>query len=191
MLSSQTKDEVTGAAVARLKTVPLTVEGILGAEEETLAKLICPVGFYRKKASSLRRVAAILKEEHDSDIPNTLEGLTSLPGVGPKMAYLALQNAWGLNEGIGVDVHVHRISNRLGWLRTKSPEETRRSLEEWLPRETWAEINPLFVGFGQTVCLPVKPRCADCRLSQICPSSSARPASVAPPPKRRKPAAQT
>ena len=95
----------------------------------------------------------------------------ALPGVGPKMAYLCLSAAWGRTEGIGVDVHVHRITNLWGWQRTRTPEETRMALQAWLPRERWHEINRLLVGFGQTVCLPVGRRCGSCRLAErgLCP----------------------
>ena len=97
----------------------------------------------------------------------------SLPGVGPKMAYLCLSAAWGRTEGIGVDVHVHRITNLWGWHKTKVPEETRMALQAWLPKERWHEINHLLVGFGQTICLPVGRKCGDCTLSErgLCPSA--------------------
>lgn len=96
-----------------------------------------------------------------------------LPGVGPKMGYLCLSAAWGKTEGIGVDVHVHRITNLWGFHKTKNPEETRASLEAWLPRDRWHEINHLLVGFGQTVCLPVGRKCGECTLSEkgLCPSA--------------------
>lgn len=177
MLSSQTRDEVTAAAMRRLHASldPLTIETVLGREEDELAKIIYPVGFYRRKAKTLRQVAAILRDQYDSDVPRTLEELQKLPGIGPKMALLTLQTAWSLNMGIGVDVHVHRISNRLGWVRTQQPEKTRQALEEWLPSQLWPEINPLFVGFGQTVCLPVKPKCEGCLLKDVCPASTAKP----------------
>ncbi|PJF19851.1 Endonuclease III-like protein 1-like protein, partial [Paramicrosporidium saccamoebae] len=127
--------------------------------------------FYRRKATAIKRATQILKTSYDSDIPDSLEELQKLPGVGPKMACLVMQNAWGRNAGIGVDVHVHRICNRLGWVKTKTPEETRTDLEDWLPRELWTDINPLLVGFGQTVCLPVKPKCSDCLLNSTCPAA--------------------
>lgn len=176
MLSSQTRDEVTAAAMGRLHSQlnPLAIETVLNSKEDELAGLIRPVGFYRRKAKYVRQVAAILRDSHASDVPKSLEGLQSLPGVGPKMALLTLQHAWHMNVGIGVDVHVHRISNRLGWVHTRQPEETRRALEEWLPPRLWPEINPLLVGFGQTTCLPIGPRCVGCRLREICPASTAK-----------------
>jgi len=99
--------------------------------------------------------------------------LTSLPGVGPKMAYLCLSVAWGRDEGIGVDVHVHRITNLWGWNDTKQPEETRKALQSWLPRDRWHDINNLLVGFGQTICLPVGRKCGECKLADkgLCPSA--------------------
>jgi endonuclease-3 len=171
LLSSQTKDEVTAAAVRRLQKLPLTIDTILTTNEATLAQLICPVGFYRRKASSLLKVSTILKECYDSDIPKTVGELQKLPGIGPKMATLIMQNAWQQNVGIGVDVHVHRIANRLNWVKTTTPEATKRELEDWLPKHLWTEINPLLVGFGQTMCLPIRPKCYDCSLKDTCPSA--------------------
>ncbi|KAM9314960.1 endonuclease III-like protein 1 isoform 1-T1 [Pholidichthys leucotaenia] len=173
MLSSQTKDEVTSAAMQRLRAHGCTVENILTTDDETLGKLIYPVGFWRTKVKYLKLTSAMLQKEFGGDIPNTVEGLVRLPGVGPKMAHLAMDIAWDQVSGIGVDTHVHRISNRLGWLRklTKNPEDTRKALEEWLPRELWSEINWLLVGFGQQVCLPVNPLCSVCLNQHSCPSA--------------------
>lgn len=112
----------------------------------------------------IKAAAIILRDKFDGDVPNTIEGLTSLPGVGPKMGYLCLSAAWDLTEGIGVDVHVHRITNLWGWHKTTQPEATRLALQSWLPRDKWREINWLLVGFGQKVCLPVGRRCGDCEL---------------------------
>jgi endonuclease-3 len=112
----------------------------------------------------IKRTAEILRDEWNGDIPDSIQGLTSLPGVGPKMAYLCLSVAWNRTEGIGVDVHVHRITNMWGWNKTKNPEETRLALQSWLPHDRWREINSLLVGLGQSVCLPVGRRCGDCDL---------------------------
>ncbi|KAI8337835.1 DNA glycosylase [Choanephora cucurbitarum] len=174
MLSSQTKDTVTGATIAKLKREldgGLNLQSILKVEESTLDKLISSVGFHTRKASYIKRTAEILRDNYAGDIPDTIEGLVSLPGVGPKMGYLTLQVAWDKNIGIGVDVHVHRICNRLGWVETKTPEETRKNLQSWLPKENWKAINPMMVGYGQIVCLPRGPRCDICPVSQFCPSS--------------------
>ncbi|KAK0225080.1 DNA glycosylase [Armillaria nabsnona] len=178
MLSSQTKDEVTDAAVKQLRAAlggSISVQGIIDAEDSTIAEAIAKVGFWRRKTQYVKQTAIRLRDEFDSDVPKTVDELCSLPGVGPKMAFLALQIAWNLNHGIGVDVHVHRITNRLGWHKspTKNPEETRLNLQSWLPTELHPEINHLLVGFGQMVCLPVGPKCGECTLSLAgtCPSA--------------------
>ncbi|KAI0333122.1 DNA glycosylase [Cubamyces sp. BRFM 1775] len=177
MLSSQTKDEVTDAAVAKLREAvggSLSVDAILQADESAISEAICKVGFWRRKTQYIKQAAQKLHDEFDGDVPKTADELCSLPGVGPKMAFLALQVAWKINAGIGVDVHVHRITNRLGWHKppTKTPEETRLNLQSWLPVELHAEINHLLVGFGQTICSPVGPKCDHCELSDgSCPSA--------------------
>ncbi|KAI8090168.1 DNA glycosylase [Gilbertella persicaria] len=174
MLSSQTKDTVTSVAVAKLqKELPggLCLQSILNVDEAALDKMIAAVGFHTKKASYIKRTAEILRDQYAGDIPDTIEGLVDLPGVGPKMGYLTLQVAWDKNIGIGVDVHVHRICNRLGWVKTKTPEETRTNLQSWLPKDRWKKLNPIMVGYGQIVCLPRGPRCDICPISQYCPSS--------------------
>jgi len=178
MLSSQTKDAVTDAAVSNLREAvggTLSVDNIIAADEGAISEAIAKVGFWRRKTQYIKQAAAKLRAEFDSDVPKTVDELCSLPGVGPKMAFLALQVAWKINVGIGVDVHVHRITNRLGWHRkpTKTPEETRLNLQSWLPTELHPEINHLLVGFGQTVCLPVGPKCDQCELSDgRCPSAA-------------------
>ncbi|CAM4470455.1 unnamed protein product [Leuciscus chuanchicus] len=173
MLSSQTKDLVTAGAMQRLREHDLSVDAILNMDEGTLGKLIYPVGFWRTKVKYIKQATALIQQEFGGDIPDTVDGLMRLPGVGPKMAHLAMDIAWNQVSGIGVDTHVHRISNRLGWTRkeTKTPEETRRALEEWLPRDLWSEINWLLVGFGQQVCLPVGPLCSVCLNQHTCPAA--------------------
>ncbi|TDL18515.1 DNA glycosylase [Rickenella mellea] len=181
MLSSQTKDEVTSAAIAALKDAlggTISVDSIISAEETTISSAIAKVGFWRRKTQYIKQTAVKLRDEFDSDVPKTVDDLCSLPGVGPKMAFLALHSAWDLNVGIGVDVHVHRITNRLGWHKpaTKNPEETRLNLQSWLPKEYHREINHLLVGFGQTICIPVNPKCEQCSLSAagLCPSAKVK-----------------
>ncbi|RKP05665.1 DNA glycosylase [Thamnocephalis sphaerospora] len=190
MLSAQTRDQTTGQAMRQLRahfgqpgdaaaydSEDPRAAGELGdavATAEAIDACISKVGFHVRKAEFIRKAAGICAQQYDGDIPDTLEGLVALPGVGPKMAFLALQAAWGKNLGIGVDTHVHRISNRLGWVHTKQPEETRRALEAFLPMDRWAATNPMLVGFGQTTCLPQGPRCAQCPVHHRCPASSVR-----------------
>ncbi|XP_036135451.1 endonuclease III-like protein 1 isoform X1 [Molossus molossus] len=173
MLSSQTKDQVTAGAMQRLKARGLTVDSILQTDDSTLGTLIYPVGFWRNKVKYIKQTSAILQQNYDGDIPASVAELVALPGVGPKMAHLAMAVAWGTVSGIAVDTHVHRIANRLRWTKkvTKSPEETRAALEEWLPRDLWSEINGLLVGFGQQICLPVRPRCQACLNQALCPAA--------------------
>ncbi|KAG9236212.1 DNA glycosylase [Amylocarpus encephaloides] len=174
MLSSQTKDTTNAMAMARLqKELPaykqgepigLNLENILAVDPVLLNELIWVVGFHNNKSKYIKATAEILRDNFNGDIPDTIEGMISLPGVGPKMAYLCMSSAWGRTEGIGVDVHVHRITNLWGWHKTKSPEETRLALQSWLPKELWHEINWLLVGFGQKTCLPVGRKCGECQL---------------------------
>uniref|UniRef100_A0A914VXM8 Endonuclease III homolog n=1 Tax=Plectus sambesii TaxID=2011161 RepID=A0A914VXM8_9BILA len=171
MLSSQTKDQITAAAMERLKTSGCSIDDVLRYTEAQIEQMITPVSFYKRKAIYIRKAAAILKDRYDNDIPTTVELLCELPGVGPKMAHLVMQVAWGQVTGIAVDTHVHRISNRLGWVPkpTKNPEHTRKYLEQWMPREQWDDINKLLVGFGQQTCRAVKPKCDWCLNKEICP----------------------
>ncbi|TFK27407.1 DNA glycosylase [Coprinopsis marcescibilis] len=181
MLSSQTKDEVTDAALTKLRSAlggTLSIEAMINAQPSTISEAIAKVGFWRRKTEYLKQTAVRLRDDFESDVPKTVDELCSLPGVGPKMAFLVLQVAWNLNHGIGVDVHVHRITNRLGWHNkpTKNPEETRLNLQSWLPKEHHKEINHMLVGFGQVVCT-VNPKCDQCQLSglgsskALCPSA--------------------
>ncbi|KAE8694853.1 Endonuclease III-like protein 1 [Hibiscus syriacus] len=179
LLSSQTKDHVTHGAIQRLgQNCLLTPDAIDKADEETIKELIYPVGFYPKKATNMKKIAKICLMKYHGDIPRSLEELLLLPGIGPKMAHLVMNIAWNDVQGICVDTHVHRISNRLGWVsrpgtkqKTLSPEETRVALQQWLPKEEWVPINPLLVGFGQTICTPLRPRCDSCSITEFCPSA--------------------
>jgi endonuclease-3 len=174
MLSSQTKDQMTAKAMGELQKFGLTPESIAAAPIPVIDKMIQCVGFHNRKSEYLKKTAAILIEKYGSDIPPTLEEIMELPGVGPKMGHLCMQIAWGKTVGIGVDVHVHRIVDRLGWTRgCRTPEDTRKMLEEWMPQDHWRPLNALLVGFGQTVCRPVAPQCERCLLStgSLCPTA--------------------
>jgi len=170
MLSARTKDETTMKAVGRLfaaakgKTEKQTPKKILTLGKKKLERILYGVGFYRTKAKHL---LAICRTLTNHPVPDTLEGLMALPGVGRKTANIVLARAFGKNT-LGVDVHVHRISNRLGIVRTKRPIDTEKALVRIVPKRYITTLNRDFVAFGQTVCLPRKPMCVICPLNQIC-----------------------
>jgi endonuclease-3 len=166
ILSLRTKDQVTLDASRRLFAVAPDPAATRRLDEETVAKLIFPAGFYKTKARQLKAIAASLAERHD-ELPRTRDELLAFPGVGRKTANLVLNLAFGI-DAICVDTHVHRIPNRLGWIATKTPEESEIALEALWPRRHWIEANALLVLFGQTVCLPVSPRCFQCPLAPGC-----------------------
>ncbi|MDR3173137.1 MAG: endonuclease III [Treponema sp.] len=167
ILSLRTKDEVTLAASARLlKEAPGPAE-LYRLGEEAVARLAYPAGFYRTKAANLKKIAAILLDKYDGKVPSDMDELLALPGVGRKTANLVLIEAFDL-PGICVDVHVHRICNRAGWLESKSPEETEMALRDRLPRRYWKGINALLVLYGQQTCRPVSPYCSRCVISGHC-----------------------
>ncbi|KAI8318758.1 DNA glycosylase, partial [Martensiomyces pterosporus] len=179
MLSAQTKDEITAEAVRNLsQRLPggLSPKSLSDAPIDSVRECVRRVGFWQRKANYIKEAARTCLEQYDSDIPRTVPQLLSLPGVGPKMAYLAMHAAWQDNQGIGVDTHVLRISHKLGWVEesAKTPEATRHALESWLPKSLWREINTMLVGFGQTMCRAVGPKCDECPVSQYCPSSQAK-----------------
>ncbi|XP_052899662.1 endonuclease III-like protein 1 [Anopheles moucheti] len=177
MLSSQTKDQANHECMLRLKNHGLTPESIVATDNAVLQQLIFPVGFYKNKTRFIKEMSQILIDQYGGDIPNSIEGLLKLPGVGKKMAHLCMRSAWNIVTGIGVDTHVHRITNWLKWVpkETKNPEETRQALEKWLPYELWDEVNHMLVGFGQTICTSRFPRCNDCLNASICPARGKQP----------------
>ncbi|KAJ2079442.1 alpha,alpha-trehalase nth1 [Coemansia sp. RSA 988] len=182
MLSAQTKDEITAEAVRTLsQRLPggLTPKALSEAPLDSIHECVRRVGFWQRKSNYIKEAARTCLEQYDGDIPRTVPQLLSLPGVGPKMAYIAMHAAWQDTQGIGVDTHVLRITHRLGWVEesAKSPEATRHALESWMPRSLWREINPLLVGLGQTVCRGVGPKCGECPVSRFCPSAQLRPKS--------------
>ncbi|MCF8104135.1 MAG: endonuclease III [Desulfohalobiaceae bacterium] len=168
LLSLRTKDEVTSEAAARLFKKADTPEKIAGLDRKILADLIYPVGFYQTKAGRLKEISRILLKEHQGRVPDTLEELLRLPGVGRKTANLVLIEGFG-KPGLCVDTHVHRISNRIGYVATRTPEETEFALRKKLDRRYWREYNKLLVAFGQTMCKPVSPFCSLCPVSFMCP----------------------
>lgn len=152
MLSSQTKDATVGEAVRAMQADKLlNVESIAEMSPETLNKYIQKVGFHNNKTKYIKQTVNLLLEKYNGDIPPTAAEMMELPGIGPKMAYIAESVAWNRQSGIGVDTHMHRLFNALRWVKSKNPEQTRVQLEAWLPQDKWGEVNLLWVGFGQEV----------------------------------------
>ena len=154
MLSSQTKDTVNFATMEKLRAHGLSVANILATPDDELHALIKAVGFHNNKLRYIKQATQILHDEHEGRVPETMDALLALPGVGPKMALITLHVAFGKVEGISVDTHVHRICNQLGWAGeggTKQPEATRKAIEAWMPRDVWPDVNVLLVGLGQEV----------------------------------------
>jgi endonuclease-3 len=168
VISLRTKDEVTAEASGRLFAIAPDPDRLATLEVEDIANAIYPAGFYNTKARQLREIASILQDRYDGQVPADEEALLALPGVGRKTANLVLGLGFGV-PAICVDTHVHRISNRLGLVATKNPEQTERALNEVLPRDLWIPINDLLVTFGQNRCHPTSPRCVGCPLDDQCP----------------------
>ncbi|MCL1920168.1 MAG: endonuclease III [Kiritimatiellaeota bacterium] len=167
ILSARTKDACTAAACGRLFEKVTTPDGLRGIPLEELERLIYPVGFYREKARHLKALPGVLDEKFGGVLPQTIEGLCELPGVGRKTANLVV--ALGFDKpAICVDVHVHRITNRLGLVCTKTPYETEMALRGTLPVRYWKTWNSYLVSFGQTRCAPRNPRCAGCPIAAFC-----------------------
>ena len=169
LLSARTQDATTLAASTRLFARAQTPEAIAKLRVKQIEKLIYPVGFYRNKAVFVRDTAKAIVEKFRGEVPPTLEELLTLPGVGRKTANLVMILAFKSNENICVDIHVHRIANRLGWVRTRTPEETEQALYETLEQRWWPMVNLYLVTWGQNVCRPVYPRCDRCPLLKMCP----------------------
>ena len=167
LLSLRTRDETTGPAAARLFALADTPAAIRALPRRRIERAIYPVGFYRTKARVLHAVCRELTLRFGGAVPADLDALLTLPGVGRKTANLVVTMGFGL-PGICVDTHVHRISNRLGFVRTRNPEETEWALREKLPRRHWIAFNDLLVAFGQNVCQPLSPRCSVCRVAGSC-----------------------
>jgi endonuclease-3 len=168
VLSLRTRDAVTQAAFERLWPRASTPSHLMDLPLKDLEEAIRPVGFYKTKARALKAIAAQLLARHGGKVPDDLDALLALPGVGRKTANLVLTEGFG-KEGICVDTHVHRILNWWGFVETKAPEETEMVLRETLPRPWWIPVNGLLVSFGQTTCKPVGPKCAECPLRPRCP----------------------
>jgi len=169
LLSARTQDATTHAASTRLFKRARTPEAMARLRLSTIERLIYPVGFYRNKARHVKACCEMLVARFGGRVPSTLDELVMLPGVGRKTASLVLILGFKSDRNICVDTHVHRISNRLGWVQTRSPEETERALYRVAERRWWPYINLYMVTWGQNVCRPLYPRCGDCVISNACP----------------------
>ncbi len=167
LLSLRTKDEVTTEASRRLFQRAKTPKTMMNLSAAEIRKLIYPVGFYKKKAQNILDVCRILIDVYDSRVPDDLDELLKLPGVGRKTANLVITLGYG-KPGICVDTHVHRITNRLGYVTTKHPDQTEMALREQLPIKWWIPINDILVAFGQTLCKPISPWCSRCPVEDLC-----------------------
>jgi endonuclease III len=168
LISLRTKDQVTIEASKRLYEKVKSFKDIQRLTQKEIQGLIYPAGFYKTKALRIKEIANIIENKFNGKIPDTMEELLSLPGVGRKTANLVL--ILGFNKpGICVDTHVHRISNRFGWVRTKTPYETEFALRVFLPAKYWRIINDYLVSYGQTICRPISPFCSICGLNNSCP----------------------
>jgi len=168
IISLRTKDEVTYPATERLFQRADSPEKMARLRHPTIAKLIYPAGFYRRKGEQIKAISKILGERWEGRTPDTIDELLELPGVGRKTANLVVTLGFD-KPGICVDVHVHRITNRFGWLETSHPDETEEVLREILPRRYWIPINETLVRHGQQICKPISPICSECPVERDCP----------------------
>lgn len=167
LLSLRTKDETTDAAMQRLTARARTPEQLLAIPTPELEKIIYPVGFYRNKAAVLKGVSRTILEKYRGEVPDSIDELLTMKGVGRKTANIVITEGFG-QPGVAVDTHVHRISNRLGALRTKTPDQTETELRKVLPGKFWRVYNPLLVTHGRRTCTPLSPFCSRCPVFDLC-----------------------
>lgn len=167
ILSLRTNDNTTYPATLRMLKIGRTPKDFAYVKQEVLEKAIYPVGFYKNKAKQIIELSKIIYEKMDSKVPDSIEELVKFNGVGRKTANLVLAKGFNI-PAICVDVHVHRICNRLGYVKTKNPEETEFALREKLPKKYWLDINTILVTHGQNVCKPIKPKCNECPICEFC-----------------------
>lgn len=168
IISLRTKDEVTAKASRRLYAVAKTPKEMAKLSARTIGKLIYPCGFYKTKSKRIKEIARIIHEQYNDRVPDTMEELLLLKGVGRKTANIVMVYGHGKKYHIPVDTHVNRVPNRLGWVNTKKPEQTEQALMKIIPRQYWHDFNELFVSFGQNICKPVKPHCWECPVTGYC-----------------------
>lgn len=167
LLSLRTKDAVTLEATNRLYALAKNAEEIIQLPVKVIEDTIYPVGFYRKKSLIIKEVTWIIITKYKGKVPDNIDDLLSIPGIGRKTANIVLSGAYKI-PAIAVDTHVHRITNRLGLVKTKNPNDTEVELVKVVPEAYWLEINDLLVTFGQNICLPLSPKCSNCPISQFC-----------------------
>ena len=167
MLSLRTKDEVTAAACRRLFVRAATAEEMVTLTKAELIELVYPVGFYKTKAENILKTCRLIIEKHGGRVPGDIDTLLTFPGVGRKTANLVRTLGYG-KPGICVDTHVHRITNRRGYVRSSSPDETEKKLRRKLPSEWWIPVNDILVAFGQALCRPISPFCSRCSVAALC-----------------------
>jgi len=168
VISLRTKDEVSFPATERLFQRAADPRSMTRLRPQTIEKLIYPAGFYRRKAEQIRQISRELVQRHDEEVPDQIDALLELPGVGRKTANLVVTLGFH-KPGICVDTHVHRITNRLGWVRTPHPDRTEQALRDLLPRRHWIPINETLVRHGQQICKPLSPLCSACPVFADCP----------------------
>ncbi len=167
LLSLRTKDENTEKVSDRLFKVASTPEAIANLPTKKLEKIIFSSGHYHKKARTLKHVSKVILKEYKRKVPDKKEALLSIKGIGPKTANIVLNFAFN-QLVLPIDTHCHRIPNRLGWIKTKTPEQTELELEKILPKKYWKEFNAIFVLFGKTICMPISPFCSKCPIENYC-----------------------
>ncbi|MCK5268177.1 MAG: endonuclease III [Spirochaetes bacterium] len=167
ILSARTKDSTTGEACSRILKTADTPEKMIELSRDKIEKLIYPVGFYRVKSSNVLKTSQMILDKFQGKVPDTIDELVTLPGVGRKTANLVLTHGFK-KPAICVDIHVHRISNRLGYIETSTPYETEMLLREILPKEHWMIYNDLLVAYGQNICTPISPWCSKCPVADMC-----------------------
>ena len=168
ILSLRTKDKVTEQAARQLLKKNYTPKKILQLSNQEIESMIYPVGFYKTKAKRIRDISQTILNEYNGTVPASFDELQKLKGVGRKTANIVMVYGHNKHGYLPIDTHCHRIPNRLGWVKTKTPEETEQALRKVLPQKYWDDFNGLFVTFGQTICLPISPRCSICPIEQFC-----------------------
>lgn len=168
LLSLRTKDDVTEEASIRLLKKHHTPKQIITLSENQIQQLIYPVGFYKVKAKRIKEISKTLLEKYNGTVPKKMNELLNIKGIGRKTANIVMVYGHHHENHLPIDTHCHRIPNRLGWISTKTPEETETELKKLLPKHYWKEFNHLFVTFGQTICTPISPHCSTCPINKYC-----------------------